>query len=147
MALCQLKVGADKDANLATARSAIDEAATAGGWERWPGVAAACLQPACQPDTRCWCMICSGLALQPTSKTQYPPLPPAPPPQKTGADLVVLPEMWNCPYSNDSFPAYAEDVEGGASPSADMLAAAAAQHRVVLVRRVGCLEPLFVCVC
>lgn len=24
-----------------------------------------------------------------------------------GAQLVVLPEMWNCPYSNDSFPTYA----------------------------------------
>ena len=41
--------------------------------------------------------------------------------------------MWNCPYSNDSFPTYAEDVEGGASPSAAMLAAAAAANRVVLV--------------
>jgi hypothetical protein len=30
VALCQLRVGADKDANLATARSAINEAATAG---------------------------------------------------------------------------------------------------------------------
>jgi Carbon-nitrogen hydrolase len=38
-----------------------------------------------------------------------------------GAKLVVLPEMWNCPYSNDSFPVYAEDIDGGASPSADML--------------------------
>lgn len=27
-----------------------------------------------------------------------------------GCDLVVLPEMWNCPYSNDSFPTYAEVV-------------------------------------
>jgi hypothetical protein len=48
---------------------------------------------------------------------------------------VVLPEMWNCPYSNDSFPTYAEDVEGGEgqSPSTSMLAAAAADNRVVLV--------------
>jgi predicted amidohydrolase len=38
-----------------------------------------------------------------------------------GAKLVVLPEMWNCPYSNDSFPVYAEDIDGGASPSADVL--------------------------
>lgn len=34
-----------------------------------------------------------------------------------GAQLVVLPEMWNCPYSNDSFPTYAEDIDGGDSPS------------------------------
>ncbi|KAL4444641.1 hypothetical protein ABPG77_002458 [Micractinium sp. CCAP 211/92] len=79
VALCQLSVGADKQGNLATARSAIDEAASA------------------------------------------------------GADLVVLPEMWNCPYSNDSFPTYAEDVDAGDSPSAAMLAAAAADNRVVLV--------------
>lgn len=39
-----------------------------------------------------------------------------------GAELVILPEMWNCPYSNDSFPTYAEDIEGGASPSVDALA-------------------------
>ncbi|KAL4855772.1 Omega-amidase [Chlorella vulgaris] len=81
VALCQLPVGANKAANIATARIAIEEAATA------------------------------------------------------GADLVVLPEMWNCPYSNDSFPTYAEDVEGGEgqSPSTSMLAAAAADNRVVLV--------------
>ncbi|KAK9844016.1 hypothetical protein WJX81_001969 [Elliptochloris bilobata] len=50
-----------------------------------------------------------------------------------GAQLVVLPEMWNCPYSNDSFPGYAEDVDAGASPSADALAAAAAASGVTLV--------------
>ena len=33
-----------------------------------------------------------------------------------GAKLVVLPEMWNCPYSNDSFPTYAEDIDAGDSP-------------------------------
>jgi omega-amidase len=42
-----------------------------------------------------------------------------------GAKLVVLPEMWNCPYSNDSFPVYAEDIDAGQSPSVDMLSAAA----------------------
>lgn len=50
-----------------------------------------------------------------------------------GAQLVVLPEMWNCPYSNDSFPEYAEDVDAGASPSADALARAAAANAVTLV--------------
>ncbi|KAI7838506.1 hypothetical protein COHA_007767 [Chlorella ohadii] len=61
VALCQLAVTDDKQRNIATARTAIDEAAGA------------------------------------------------------GADLVVLPEMWNCPYSNDSFPTYAEEV-GGSIP-------------------------------
>ena len=32
-----------------------------------------------------------------------------------GAQLVVLPEMWNCPYSNDSFGPYSEDIDGAAS--------------------------------
>jgi len=50
-----------------------------------------------------------------------------------GAQLVVLPEMWNCPYANESFPVYAEDVDGGASPSADALARAAADAAVTLV--------------
>lgn len=52
---------------------------------------------------------------------------------RNGAKLVVLPEMWNCPYSNDSFPSYAEDIEAGPSPSTDMLAAAAAAAGVTLV--------------
>ncbi|GFR46917.1 hypothetical protein Agub_g8564 [Astrephomene gubernaculifera] len=53
-----------------------------------------------------------------------------------GAQLVVLPEMWNCPYSNDSFPVYAEELQapGGAlSPSLTVLSEAAAAARVTLV--------------
>lgn len=50
-----------------------------------------------------------------------------------GADLVVLPEMWNCPYSNDSFPVYAEDIDGEASESAKALSDAAASSKVVLI--------------
>ncbi|GIL47778.1 hypothetical protein Vafri_3963 [Volvox africanus] len=50
-----------------------------------------------------------------------------------GAKLVVLPEMWNCPYSNDSFPTYAEDIEGANSISVDMLSAAAAETGVTLI--------------
>lgn len=79
IALCQLHVTADKAANIANAKRAIEEAA------------------------------------------------------RSGARLVVLPEMWNCPYSNDSFPVYAEDIDGGASPSMAMLAAAAQRHKLVIV--------------
>ena len=50
-----------------------------------------------------------------------------------GARLIVLPEMWNCPYSNDSFPTYAEDIEANQSPSTAMLSQAAREHQVTLV--------------
>lgn len=52
-----------------------------------------------------------------------------------GAKLIVLPEMWNCPYSNDSFPVYAEDIDAGpgASPSTAMLAEAARARKVTIV--------------
>lgn len=51
----------------------------------------------------------------------------------SGADLVVLPEMWNCPYSNDSFPTYAEDISSGYAPSYSFLSDSAKEHKVVLV--------------
>lgn len=57
-----------------------------------------------------------------------------------GANLVVLPEMWNCPYSNDSFPTYAEDIDGGASPSGSMLASAAKQLGITVGLAI-CLRP------
>lgn len=41
--------------------------------------------------------------------------------------------MWHCPYGAASFPVHAEDVDGGASPSADALAAAAKAGNVVVV--------------
>ena len=41
--------------------------------------------------------------------------------------------MWNCPYSNDSFPTYAEDIEANESPSTAMLGQAARDHQVTLV--------------
>ncbi|MDX9888943.1 MAG: nitrilase-related carbon-nitrogen hydrolase, partial [Anaerovoracaceae bacterium] len=31
---------------------------------------------------------------------------------KNGARLIVLPEMWNCPYSSDYFKDYAEPEDG-----------------------------------
>ncbi|GAX80776.1 hypothetical protein CEUSTIGMA_g8211.t1 [Chlamydomonas eustigma] len=50
-----------------------------------------------------------------------------------GAKLVVLPEMWHCPYSNDSFPTYAEDIDGGDSPSVSALSKVAKETGVTLV--------------
>lgn len=63
--------------------------------------------------------------------------------EKHGAHLIVLPEMWNCPYSNDSFGPYsepvpevgtrAEDIDEKTSPSVAMMAREAAELGVVLV--------------
>ncbi|XP_058080145.1 omega-amidase, chloroplastic isoform X2 [Magnolia sinica] len=52
-----------------------------------------------------------------------------------GAQLVVLPEIWNSPYSNDSFPVYAEDIDAGgdASPSSSMLSEVACSRRITIV--------------
>ncbi|KAG0489179.1 hypothetical protein HPP92_007990 [Vanilla planifolia] len=52
-----------------------------------------------------------------------------------GAQLVLLPEIWNSPYSNDSFPIYAEDIEAGgdAAPSYSMLSEAARSLRITIV--------------
>lgn len=55
-----------------------------------------------------------------------------------GADVVVLPEMWHCPYGNDSFPVYAEEVSSSdptfaRSESARALSEAAAAGGVAVV--------------
>lgn len=52
-----------------------------------------------------------------------------------GAELVLLPEIWNSPYSNDSFPIYAEDIEAGgdAAPSYNMLSEAAKSLNITIV--------------
>lgn len=52
---------------------------------------------------------------------------------ENGAKMLVLPEMWNCPYSNASFPLYAEDIDGGSSPSTRMLSEAAGEHGITIV--------------
>ncbi|GMP84030.1 hypothetical protein CsSME_00037720 [Camellia sinensis var. sinensis] len=54
---------------------------------------------------------------------------------KRGAQLVVLPEIWNSPYSNDSFPVYAEDIDAGgdASPSTTMLSEVASLLKITIV--------------
>nr|GMC51307.1 omega-amidase, chloroplastic-like [Ipomoea batatas] len=79
--LCQLSVTADKERNIAHARTAIEEAA------------------------------------------------------EKGAKLIVLPEIWNSPYSNDSFPIYAEDIDAGpeASPSTAMLSEVAHLLKVTII--------------
>ncbi|KAK4491022.1 hypothetical protein RD792_001743 [Penstemon davidsonii] len=52
-----------------------------------------------------------------------------------GVKLVVLPEIWNSPYSNDSFPVYAEDIDAGfdVSPSTAMLSEIANRLKVTIV--------------
>ncbi|NLV15916.1 MAG: carbon-nitrogen hydrolase family protein [Syntrophomonadaceae bacterium] len=50
---------------------------------------------------------------------------------RKGCRLAVLPEMFNCPYSNHHFPHYAENIPAG--QTAAMLADLAAQHRIYLV--------------
>ncbi|XP_010261960.1 PREDICTED: omega-amidase, chloroplastic-like isoform X2 [Nelumbo nucifera] len=52
-----------------------------------------------------------------------------------GAQLVLLPEIWNGPYSNDSFPIYAEDIDtgGDASPSTAMLSEVAHRLQITIV--------------
>ncbi|XP_031498616.1 omega-amidase, chloroplastic isoform X2 [Nymphaea colorata] len=52
-----------------------------------------------------------------------------------GAKLVVLPEIWNSPYSNDSFPVYAEEIDAGgdASPSSAMLSEVARSKQITIV--------------
>ncbi|CAH9141920.1 unnamed protein product [Cuscuta epithymum] len=52
-----------------------------------------------------------------------------------GAKLILLPEIWNSPYSNDSFPVYAEDIDAGpdASPSTAMLSEVARLLKVTIV--------------
>ncbi|KAH0450135.1 hypothetical protein IEQ34_020827 [Dendrobium chrysotoxum] len=52
-----------------------------------------------------------------------------------GAQLVLLPEIWNSPYSNESFPVYAEDIESGdgAAPSYSMLSEAARSLKITIV--------------
>uniref|UniRef100_A0A5B7BR21 CN hydrolase domain-containing protein n=1 Tax=Davidia involucrata TaxID=16924 RepID=A0A5B7BR21_DAVIN len=52
-----------------------------------------------------------------------------------GAQLVLLPEIWNGPYSNDSFPVYAEDIDAGgdSSPSTAMLSEVAHHLKITIV--------------
>lgn len=48
-----------------------------------------------------------------------------------GSQLIVLPEMFNCPYQSELFSEYAETYPAG--PTIDMLAECAAKHKIILV--------------
>lgn len=52
-----------------------------------------------------------------------------------GAKLIVLPEIWNSPYSNASFPVYAEDIDAGGdeSPSTMMLSELSRSLQITVV--------------
>ncbi|KAK6914704.1 Carbon-nitrogen hydrolase [Dillenia turbinata] len=51
-----------------------------------------------------------------------------------GAKLVLLPEMWNCPCSNDYFAKYAEDFDDeNASPTYSMLSEIASEKGIIIV--------------
>ncbi|XP_066370750.1 omega-amidase, chloroplastic-like isoform X1 [Miscanthus floridulus] len=58
-----------------------------------------------------------------------------------GAKLVVLPasrplplpEIWSCPYAMETLPSYAEDIDGGESPSISMLSELAAARKITIV--------------
>ncbi|GKE20144.1 omega-amidase, chloroplastic [Tanacetum coccineum] len=52
-----------------------------------------------------------------------------------GAKLVLLPEIWNSPYANESFPVYAEDIDAGvdSSPSTAMLSEVARSLKITIV--------------
>jgi omega-amidase len=48
-----------------------------------------------------------------------------------GAELVVLPEIWNSPYATAAFPEYAQDIDKG--PSRRLLQDLATKHKLWLV--------------
>ncbi|KAK8455096.1 hypothetical protein SEVIR_4G085300v4 [Setaria viridis] len=50
-----------------------------------------------------------------------------------GAMLIVMPEIWSCPYSMETLPSYAEDIDGGGSPSISMLSEVAAARKITIV--------------
>lgn len=50
-----------------------------------------------------------------------------------GADLVILPECFNCPYSNACFPSYAEDVSSTTSETISMLSSLAQSLGIHLI--------------
>lgn len=47
------------------------------------------------------------------------------------SDLVILPEMWNCPYETSLFPEYAEEMEN--SPTVEAISRAAKEESIYIV--------------
>lgn len=48
---------------------------------------------------------------------------------------ICFQEIWNCSYSNDSFPIYAEDIDAGgdASPSTAMLSEVSKRLKITII--------------
>ena len=49
---------------------------------------------------------------------------------ENGAQVIALPEMWNCPYSNDSFREYAEPADG---PTVELMSRLASELGIYLI--------------
>uniref|UniRef100_R7WC19 Omega-amidase NIT2 n=1 Tax=Aegilops tauschii TaxID=37682 RepID=R7WC19_AEGTA len=47
--------------------------------------------------------------------------------------LCQLPEIWSCPYAMQTMRSYAEDIDGGRSPSVSMLSEVAAARKITIV--------------
>ncbi|CAI9759075.1 unnamed protein product [Fraxinus pennsylvanica] len=52
---------------------------------------------------------------------------------RKGAQLILLPEIWNSPYSNDSFPVYAEQIDADKSPSTAMLSELSRRLKITII--------------
>ncbi|CAA2989582.1 omega-amidase, chloroplastic-like [Olea europaea subsp. europaea] len=52
---------------------------------------------------------------------------------RKGAQLILLPEIWNSPYSNDSFPVYAEEIDANKSPSTAMLSEVSQRLKITII--------------
>ncbi|CAA2989687.1 omega-amidase, chloroplastic-like [Olea europaea subsp. europaea] len=52
---------------------------------------------------------------------------------RKGAQLILLPEIWNSPYSNDSFPVYAEEIDANKSPSTAMLSEVSRRLKITII--------------
>uniref|UniRef100_A0A453R2L9 CN hydrolase domain-containing protein n=1 Tax=Aegilops tauschii subsp. strangulata TaxID=200361 RepID=A0A453R2L9_AEGTS len=48
-------------------------------------------------------------------------------------DVALLQEIWSCPYAMQTMRSYAEDIDGGRSPSVSMLSEVAAARKITIV--------------